>query len=179
LLYVLGQTIGWFACIVGPAQGAHWLGPLVVAGLIVLHLATRGDRSVFRIASLAVVSIPFGLCFDSLLILGGLYEPVRWLVPSPLATIWLLALWVNFALIVDIPLRWLQDHVLVAAILGSIFGPAAYLAGQRFGAIRIAQPAALHVAILAAAWAVGLSGLMLIARLLPGSAGRIPAQHVA
>jgi hypothetical protein len=164
LLYVIGQTIGWFACIVGAARGHHWLGPLVVAGLVVSHLATRGDRSVSRMVSVAIVSIPYGFCFDSLLILADVYEPVRWVMPSPLATVWLLALWVNFALIVDVPLRWLQDHLLVAAVLGGIFGPAAYLAGQRFGAIRIAGPATLNVAILAVAWASGLVGLMFIAR---------------
>jgi hypothetical protein len=169
LLYAMTQTVGWFACTVGAARGLHWLGPLVVAWLVVLHVGTRGNRSVFRIMSLTLASIPFGFCFDSLLILSGVYEPVRWVVPAPFATLWLLALWVNFALIVDVPLRWLQNHLLIAAILGAIFGPAAYLAAQRLGAIRIAEPGTLYVTVLAAAWAVGLAGLMFIAAQLPRS----------
>jgi len=166
-LYVVGQTVGWFACVVGAAHGRDWLGFLVVAALLALHLGTRGKRSARRIVILTGVSILFGFAFDSLLILAGVYEPVRWVMPAPWATIWLLALWVNFALIVDVPLKWLQQHLAIAAAFGGIFGPAAYWAGQRLGAIRIAEPTIFHVAILSIAWALGLAALMVIAQRLP------------
>ncbi len=167
LVYVAGQTVGWFACIVGAAQNRHWLGLLVVAGLVILHVVTRGHRTTRRILVLAFASILFGFCFDSLLISCGVYEPVRWVMPSPFASIWLLALWANFGLIVDVPLRWLQQHLVVAALFGGIFGPTAYLAGRRFGAIQIAEPFTFHVAALCVAWAVGLAPLGFLARVLP------------
>jgi hypothetical protein len=159
--------MGWFACILGAAHGSHWLGAPVVTALLAFHLATRGERSAFRILSVTFVSVCFGFCFDSLLIVAGVYAPTRWLIPSPLATIWLLTLWANFALIVDVPLRWLQQHLVVAAVFGSLFGPAAYLGGQRLGAIQIGEPVGVHVVILAIAWALGLTFLMLLARQLP------------
>jgi hypothetical protein len=167
LVYVAGQTAGWFACIVGAAQHRHWLGLLVVTGLVVLHVVTRGNRPTRRILVLVLASILFGFCFDSLLISCGVYEPVRWVMPFPFAPIWLVALWVNFALIVDVPLRWLQNHLLPAAAFGGIFGPAAYLAGQQFGAVRVAEPVTVQVGVLCVAWALGLPTLMLIARALP------------
>jgi hypothetical protein len=167
LIHVVGQTAGWFACVIGAARQRHWLGVVVVASLVAMHLVARGDRTVRRILALVLISIPFGFCFDSLLIAGGVYEPVRWVLPAPFATIWLIALWVNFALIIDIPLRWLQGHLVVAAVFGGVFGPAAYLAGQRLGALRIAEPVTFHIAILGTAWALGLAALMLIARWLP------------
>ncbi|UCG56791.1 MAG: DUF2878 domain-containing protein [Phycisphaerales bacterium] len=167
LLYVVGQMVGWFACVIGASRSIPWLGLLVVLGLLVFHLATRGRRSVRRILALAFFSIFFGFCFDSLLIVAGVYEPVRWLISPPFTTIWLMALWINFSLIVDVPLRWLQQHLLVASVFGAVFGPAAYVGGQRFGAIRILEPANLHSVILAAAWALGLAAFMLTARLLP------------
>ena len=166
-LYVVGQTVGWFACVVGAAHGRDWLGLLVVAVLLVLHLCMHGKRPAGRIVMLAAVSLVFGFAFDSLLILAGVYEPVRWVIPAPWATIWLLALWVNFALIVDVPLKWLQHHLVIAAVCGGIFGPLAYLAGRRLGAIRIAEPTMFHVAVLSIAWALGLAALMFIARRLP------------
>ena len=132
-----------------------------------LHLVTRGERSARRILVIMLMSVLLGFCFDSLLILGGVYTPARWLVPSPFATIWLMTLWANFSLIVDVPLRWLQQHLAMAAIFGGIFGPAAYLGGQRLGAIQIAEPASFNIAVLAVAWAFGLALLMLLARLLP------------
>jgi hypothetical protein len=134
---------------------------------LVLHLCTHGERPAGRIVMLAAVSLLFGFVFDSLLIIAGVYEPVRWVMPAPWATIWLLALWVNFALIVDVPLKWLQRHLAIAAAFGGIFGPAAYWAGQRLGAIRIAEPTMFHVAALGIAWALGLATLMFIAQRLP------------
>jgi hypothetical protein len=168
LLYLLGETVGWFACILGAAHHRHWLGVLVVTALLGLHLATRAGRSISRILLIVLVSILFGFCFDSFLILCGVYTPARWLIPSPFATIWLMALWGNFSLIVDVPLRWLQEHLAIAAIFGGLFGPAAYVGGQRLGAIRIAEPTSSNIAVLAVAWAIGLALLMVLARLVPG-----------
>lgn len=167
LLYVLGQTAGWFACIYGAAHDRHGLAVLVVGALLCMHLVVRANRSVLRILTVVLVSLLFGFAFDSLLIVCGLYVPIRWIMPAPLATIWLMALWVNFALIVDIPLRWLQQHLGMAALLGGIFGPSAYLAGQRLGAIRIEEPTRWNVALMSLAWALGLALLMFVARLLP------------
>jgi hypothetical protein len=167
LLYVIGETIGWFACVLGAAGGIHWLGAPVVVTLLAFHLVTRAERSVLRILSVTLVSICFGFCLDSLLIVAGVYAPVRWLIPSPLATIWLLTLWANFSLIVDVPLRWLQQHLVVAAAFGGLFGPAAYLGGQRLGAIQVNEPVSVHMVVLAIAWALGLALLMLLARRLP------------
>jgi hypothetical protein len=117
-----------------------------------------------------IVSVCFGFCFDSSLILAGVYAPARWLIPPPVATVWLLTLWANFSLIVDVPLRWLQQHLVAAAAFGGLFGPAAYLGGQRLGAIQIAEPTGLNIAVLAGAWACGFAVLMLLARLLPAFA---------
>jgi hypothetical protein len=167
LAYVPAQPAAWLASVLGAVRGVHWLGPAVVAVLVVFHLIVPAGRSSARILVLAAVSIPFGFVFDSLLVGGGVYEPVRWLLPAPWATLWLLALWVNFALILDVPLRWLQRHLPVAALCGGIFGPTAYLAAERLGAIDIAAPRPMYIVILAGAWAVGLAALMLAARLLP------------
>ena len=138
-----------------------------MATLLAFHLITRAERSVLRILSVTLVSICFGFCLDSLLILAGVYAPNRWLIPSPMATIWLLTLWANFSLIVDVPLRWLQQHLVVAVAFGGLFGPAAYLGAQRLGAIHIAEPAGVHAVVLAIAWALGLAFLMFLARRLP------------
>jgi hypothetical protein len=167
VLYVVGETLGWFACILGAANDRHWLGAPVVTALLVLHLLTKATRSARRILMIVLVSVLFGFCFDSLLILIGVYMPARWVLPPPLATIWLMVLWANFALIVDVPLGRLQENLVVAAAFGGIFGPVAYLGGQRFGAIQITEPAAFNLTVLAVAWALGLVALMFLARRLP------------
>jgi hypothetical protein len=138
-----------------------------VAGLLLLHLGTRSTRTARRILALALASAVFGLVFDSLLIVFGVYEPVRWIVPHPFATIWLLALWVNFALIADIPLRWLQRHLFLAAVCGGIFGPTAYLTAERLEVIEIGRPTTACTVALVVAWALGLAIFMFLARVIP------------
>jgi hypothetical protein len=170
ILYVLGETAGWFACILGAAHDRHWQGAVAVTVLLLMHVATKAHRSVCRILAVVLLSVLFGFCFDSLLILAGVYAPTRWLMPSPFATIWLIALWANFGLIVDVPLGRLQKHLVIAAVFGGVFGPVAYLGGQRLGAIQVAEPAGVNIAVLACAWAVGLAFLLFLARLLPAFA---------
>jgi hypothetical protein len=40
----VGFQSGWFACVLGAAAGCPWLGLVVVAGVVALHLALRRPR---------------------------------------------------------------------------------------------------------------------------------------
>ena len=161
---VVGVNVGWFACVLGAARGAHWLGPAVVGGLLALHLALNRPRRAELL--LAVAGGAFGFAFDSLLIAGGFYEAERWVLPAPLTTVWLVALWVDFALVLNVALRWLQGRWVLAAALGFVGGPAAYYSGQRLGAVRLGSPVWRSLLVLGAAWAVALPLLLWAARAL-------------
>ena len=167
LFFIIGPTIGWFACVIGAAKGLFWLGPLIVTLLVLVSVGIRGSRFLSRILILLSVSIIFGLIFDSLLISFDIYTPKRWLMPAPLATLWLLALWVNFSITIDTSLKWLQNHLGYAAITGAIFGPIAYLSGQRLGALTIDRSTNLTIIILAMAWALAMVLLNIIAKSFP------------
>ena len=167
LFFIIGPTIGWFACVIGAAKDLFWLGPLIVTLLVLASVGIRGSRFLTRILILLSVSIIFGLIFDSLLISFDIYTPKRWLIPTPLATLWLLALWVNFSITIDTSLKWLQNHLGYAAITGAIFGPIAYLSGQRLGALTIEQLPGVKIVILAMAWALAMVLLNIIAKSFP------------
>jgi hypothetical protein len=168
---VAGVNAGWFACVLGAAHGLHWLGPAVVAGLLALHLALHRPWQVEVL--LAVAGAAFGFAFDSLLIACGVYEAERWLLPAPLAAVWLVALWVNFALVLNVALRWLQGRWALAAALGFVGGPAAYYSGQRLGAVRLAPPLWQSLVVLGIAWAVAIPSLLWAARALRGANGNL------
>jgi hypothetical protein len=73
-------------------------------------------------------------------------------------------MWVNFALILNVSLRWLRGRYLLGAVLGFFGGPLAYFAGARLGAIRIPEPLALKLLVLALAWALAVPLLLRISR---------------
>jgi hypothetical protein len=164
---VAGVNAGWFACVLGAARGAPWLGIMVVAALLAVHLGfNRPARTEMRLALAGAV---FGFFFDTALIAGGAYEARRWLMPAPLATLWLLALWVNFALVLNVALRCLHERHALAAFLGAVGGPAAYFAGERFGALTLCRPLPYSLVPLAATWAAAIPVLLWVAGRLRSS----------
>ena len=170
IFFIIGPTIGWFACVIGAAKDLFWLGPLLVTLLFLISIGIRGKRFSSRILLLCSISLLLGLFFDSLLIGFNIYVPKRWLIPSPLTTIWLLALWVNFSITIDTSLKWFQNHLGYAAIAGTIFGPTAYLAGQRLEALTITKSNSVAIIVLAITWALAMVALNVIARKLPSPA---------
>jgi hypothetical protein len=172
LFFIIGPTIGWFACVIGAAKELFWLGPLTVVILLLSSTVIRGKMFLSRMASLCLISVVLGIFIDSLLIGFGIYVPKRWFIPAPFATLWLLGLWANFSITIDTSLQWLQSHLISAAILGAVFGPSAYFAGQRLGALTISRSPVAAISILAMTWAFVAVVLSAIARSLPSPVGR-------
>ncbi|MCW4055468.1 MAG: DUF2878 domain-containing protein [Candidatus Bathyarchaeota archaeon] len=161
---MIGLNIGWFACVLGAAWNVHWFGLVVVLLLVVIHIFVIGKERILPAALLGLVSLTVGLVLDTTLISVGVYEPNRWLVPPPIATVWLLMLWVNFSLALNESLQWLQEHLFIAAILGSVFGPLAYLAANRLGAVQITTPVSSSLMSVGIAWLMAMPLMSLIAK---------------
>lgn len=155
--FVLFQ-ICWLANCVGAGFGWPFIGPLVTALWISLHLSALGERRVSEGWILLAAAV-FGYAADSLLVLSGFIEfpPHAQLGgPSPL---WMVALWVSFAATLRHALRWLDGRYLLGALLGAIGGPLAYRAGEALGAIEMSDP-------LAGLTAVGVEWLLAMPLLL-------------
>ena len=100
------------------------------------------------------VSVIFGFCFDSLLILIGVYTPARWVLPAPLATIWLMVLWANFALTLNGCLGWLRERRMMAALLAFVCGPLSYYFGIRLGTATVQGEEMILFGAIGLAWAI-------------------------
>jgi hypothetical protein len=159
LLYnILSLQVGWFACILAASYGLHLLGPLVVLGLLVIHLSTSDNRR--REVLLLLTAGLLGTILDSILLsTGAIAFPSEWaggLVPP----LWMTALWMNFAATVNVSMRWLNGRYPLAVLLGAISGPMAYYAGAKLGAVSLT--ASWSLIGIGLEWAVAMPVLLLV-----------------
>lgn len=132
-LSLIGLQVGWWACVAGAAHGYPWVGPLFVAGLVCARLAVSRPKA--RELSLAWTFAMVGFLFDNLLALAGLVRFTG--ANSAIPPLWMVALWVLLSLAVRESLSWFWDRPALASSLAAVFGPLAYLAGDRIGAVSL------------------------------------------
>lgn len=164
--------LGWFACVLGAANGLPWSGPLVASAVVALHLGlSRRPGRELRLVGAAML---LGLLVDSLLMATGwlIYPTGQWL--PGLAPYWIVAMWGLFATTLNVSMVWLRGRPVLTALMGGIGGPLSYLAGEKLGAIVLAPPLPALIA-LALAWALAMPLLMRLAERFDGvSAASLP-----
>jgi len=156
---LLSFGIGWFACVVGAANGTPSSGIAVAAMLLALNILVAEDP-IHEVRVIATVGA-IGFVIDTMLAFLGVFvfDP-RTSNPSWLCPMWLVAIWMMFGSMLTASLAWLAARNAIAAIVGAIAGPLSYLGAAKMGAIAIPGRVAPRVAILAIVWAVVLPGLL-------------------
>jgi len=140
----------WLACVLGVAHGRPAWGTAALVAAIAWHVAIS-ERPGAELALVAILAA-IGLVAESAMVALGHVaypagQPVAWLAPY-----WMVALWGEFAITLNVTLRWLKRRLRLASALGAVFGPLSFLGGVRLGGARfVDEPAAL--ASLAAMWA--------------------------
>jgi hypothetical protein len=160
LLNFVGLQVGWFACVLGAANGQPLLGPMVVGGLLMAQLPlvpAPGKQVRFVLAATSL-----GWLIDS-----GLAYAEVFTFPSGgglggLCPLWMAALWANFAGTFHLCLDWLRGRYWLASALGVCGGPVAYYAGQRLGAAQLGGDPALSLLVIAAEWALATPALVFL-----------------
>ena len=156
---LLSFGIGWFACVVGAANGTPSYGVAVAAMLLALNILVAED-ALHEARVIATVGA-IGFAVDTILASAGvLVLDPRTSNPSWLCPIWLVAIWMMFGSTLTASLAWLATRTAVAAILGAIAGPLGYLAAAKMGAIAIPASVAQRVVTIAIIWAVVFPGLL-------------------
>ncbi len=173
--FILFQ-IGWFASVLGGANGLPWLGPIAVLAIVAVHLwlAERATGELTLIAGCAAL----GAVFDSALVANGWVGYASGMIADSFAPYWIVAMWMSFATTLNVSLRWLREMPLLAAGLGLVAGPLTYLGGAGLGGIEFIDQTAAMMA-LGIGWAVMLPALLLLARRLDGIGAGAPEAAVA
>jgi hypothetical protein len=138
LVNIVLFQIGWFACVLGAAQGLPWAGTLVAVVIASVHLVYAKRRRAELQLLLLVVTL--GFAWDSAVTAMGLMQFSTGRMLSGLAPYWIAAMWLSFATTLNVSLRWLRGRAWLAALLGAVGGPLAYFAGAKLGALSFPQP---------------------------------------
>ena len=161
--------VGWFACVLGAANGTAWIGLVAVGAVVAWHVVQARDRgSELRLLLLATA---VGAVFETLLVRTGWVQFTSGVWMAGIAPAWMVVLWANFATTLNVSLRPLRDRLWLAALLGVVGAPLAYFGGSRLGALEMPAVAPALVAV-GAGWLLLAPALFAAARRLDGYARR-------
>lgn len=165
LLNFVAFQVGWFAAVLGAANGLPWAGPLVIAAVIALHLRVADEPALEMTLILACGLI--GAVIDSVLVAAGWVAYPTGSIVDFAAPYWIVAMWMLFATTLNVSLAWLKPRKTVGAVFGLVGGPLAYYTGFKLGGIVFVDFEAAMIA-LAIAWAGIVPVLLLLAERFNG-----------
>lgn len=151
---LLSQAL-WLAAVGGAAHGHPWLGPLALLVFALVQLSprfrARGD------ALLMGLALPVGFAVDTVMAATGL---LRYASPFPyeaLAPVWILSLWMGFALTFNHSLAYVMRRWWLAVGLGALVGPFSYwLASRTWAAVQFTDSLPVVLITLGALWGVAM-----------------------
>jgi hypothetical protein len=152
-LSLIGYQAVWFTAVIGAGHGLAWPGVVAMLVYALVQLAcARNWRTDLSLIAMALIR-------------SGLASYAAGWPNRTLAPGWILALWVTFALTFSQSLRYLQTRLGLAALLGLIGGPLAYLGAARgWHVVSFAEPSWRALLLLAIGWALATPALAWLAR---------------
>lgn len=172
---LIGYQLVWFAIVISASRGQPWWGIAAALTFIVVQLV----HSPVRVADMRaiVAALACGLLLDGALAATGWLHYASPLVSLP-APAWILALWMAFAMTLNHSMQFLRGRPWLAAALGAVGGPLAYLGAARgFDAVSFALPAWRALLLLAVGWAASLSALALLGQRWATATSTPHAEH--
>ena len=160
LVNFIGFQVGWFACVLGAANDKEFLGIIIALGIVIYHLVAQGDSR--KELKLVLAATFIGLLWETwVLNLNILRYPSH---PEALfwAPTWLIMMWALFATTINLSMGWLKGRWVLAVFMGAIFGPLAFVAGEKLGAV-VFLDSTLSMITLAIGWGLLMPLLLWIA----------------
>ncbi len=152
----------WLGFVAGAPHGRWWIGFALLLPFALWQL--RISRSPRADVLLVGVAALLGFAVDSAFVQGGLMRfsaPVPW---PGFAPVWIVGLWMAFALTLNHSLRFLRQRPALALVLGTAAGPLAYwIAANAWDAVDLLRPWPA-MAALALAWGVLTPALVALAQ---------------
>ena len=144
----------WLGSLIGAGTGRPWLGLALLAAFGTWHFAHSRHRLVD--AGLLAAAGLTGLVLDTIFLRTGVLEYAQPFPSSDYAPFWIVVMWMNFALTLNLSMRWLQGRALLAAVFGLLGGPLAYLAGVKLHAAQWGVSPESALLTIGLAWAIAV-----------------------
>jgi hypothetical protein len=161
----VAAQLGWLFCVVSAAKLRPALGVAFALAVIGMHLySARAPRTE---AALLMFAAVLGTIFDSMLLGTGWLSYPSGMIVDGVAPYWIIVMWPLFATMLNSSMAWLKGRLLLAALMGAVFGPLAYRAGAALGAVQFLQPTEAY-SMLAIGWAIAMPVLLAVASHLDG-----------
>jgi hypothetical protein len=158
---ILGFQLSWWACVLGVKSGLPYLGPVCMLLFLGVHFIYLKSNSLELklVVTFAVLGtlVDTGLAISGILSYNGLYAQNVILAP-----LWITAMWGGFCATVNHSLSWLKERWISSFILGAIFGPLSYIAGEKFDAITFHSSLTVTCIALAIIWGISMSSIFLV-----------------
>jgi hypothetical protein len=158
LLNLIGFQSVWLSCVIGAGNGDWRPGALAAAVFALLVLAFGRNRQ--RDLRTVAIALPIGFVMDSVLVksewlrYAGAFPWADW------APLWIMALWLAFALTLNHSLRAVYRSRLYTFLFGLLGGPLAYgIAAARFGAMTVEHRLIPSLLLIGAVWGIGFSAI--------------------
>jgi hypothetical protein len=160
LVNFIGFQIGWFACVLGAANDKELLGMIIALGIVIYHVVAQADP--INELKLVLVAVVIGLFWETwVLSLSILRYPSH---PEALfwAPAWLIMMWALFATTINLSMGWLKGRWVLALFMGAVFGPLAFIGGEKLGAV-VFLDSTLSIITLSVGWGLLMPLLLWIA----------------
>lgn len=152
IINFIALQLNWFVAIYGATKSVVW--PCILITGLFVYWQLKAKRRHPNDIRLVLLVIPIGLLLDSSWQLFGLVEYVSSPLP-PIAPIWIMMLWITFALTLNHSMSWLKSKSgFVTALFGFIGAPLSYWAGSKLGAMVYLENIWLVSAALGISWAL-------------------------
>lgn len=160
LFNLVQSQVAWFSAVLLAARGYPVSGTIAALLITALQIGrSEHKRADIRLVLSAAV---VGALGDSALAQLNLLSFASGTLLAGWTTPWMIALWMNFATVLNHSLRYLTSRPVIACLVGAVSGPLAYAAGARLGALEfVSWPSALMA--IAVEWMIALPILCLIA----------------
>ncbi len=159
LINFLGFQSVWFLSLFGAGTHRSWLGAIALVAFTAWHFRSVANPRAEIV--IVLIACAVGFVVDTAFIQANLLAYAEPLPFAAVAPYWILGMWVNFALTLNGSMRWLHGRYLLAAALGAIGGPLAYVAGIKLGAAELLASGVVVYGVLAVVWALAVPLLVL------------------
>jgi Protein of unknown function (DUF2878) len=141
----------WIAFVGGAGKGYWWPGFVVLVPFLIWQLKVspwpRADLALVLIAAV------LGFAMDTAMLQANLLLYSTAVPLSGIAPIWMVGLWMGFALTLNHSMAFLKRNLVLAVVLGAVFGPLAYwIAARAWSAVHLYDPQWQALVALAIAW---------------------------